>query len=85
MSNTSEVMDCFPECLQLKTGYLSGGRKEVPAFGGRVTMQILVAWLMELINLEQPVSVFDTVVQSGEEKNPKEVWNPLSLFCESNC
>lgn len=68
------MMDCFPECLQLKTGYLSGGRTEVPAFGGRIAMQVLVVWLKELFKLEQPVSVFDTVIQSGEEKKkPKEV------------
>lgn len=94
-SNTSEVVDCFPECLQLKTGYISGGRTEAPAFGGRVSMQILVLWLTELTKLEQPASVFDTVVQSGEAKKPKncpkptknqkEVWNPLPLFCDSSC
>lgn len=76
-SNTSEVVDCFPECLQLKTGYISGGRTEAPAFGGKVSMQILVLWLMELTKLEQPASVFDTVVQSGEAKKPpKTTQNP---------
>lgn len=75
-SNTSEVVDCFPECLQLKTGYISGGRTEAPAFGGRVSMQILVLWLTELTKLEQPASVFDTVVQSGEAKNPKNCPKP---------
>lgn len=39
---------------------------------------------MELIKLEEPVLVFDIVVQSREEKK-NEDWNPLSLFCDSNC
>lgn len=74
--NTSEVMDCFSECLQPRTGYLSGGRTEVPTFGRRGTMQILLAWLTELIKLEQPISAFKT----GKKQKPKRNLTPTFLI-----
>lgn len=49
---------------------------EVPTFGRRGTMQILLAWLTELIKLEQPISAFKT----GKKQKPKRNLTPTFLI-----